>query len=317
MCVHGFPTSSWDWHRVWPELVARFRVVAMDMLGFGFSDKPPRHDYSIAEQADLHLALLGELGIERFGVLAHDYGDTVVQELLAREAGASVGGRSVGAESVGGGSAGGGSAGVEPRASESVGGASVGSGSAVDESVGGRSVDGAPPDGETRIRVEWVCFLNGGLFPEAIRPRPIQRALQGPLGPLVSRLISERRFRKSFSAVFGPETRPSPEQLADFWSIIRWNDGVRIAHRLSRYQAERRANRERWVGALVRAGAPIRFVVGALDPVSGAAMAARYREVVPDPDVVLLDDVGHYPQIEAPDRVLDAVLELARGRAET
>jgi pimeloyl-ACP methyl ester carboxylesterase len=34
-------------------------------------------------------------------------------------------------------------------------------------------------------------------------------------------------------------------------------------------------------------------------------LAERYRELVPDPDVVLLDDLGHYPQLEAPDRVVD------------
>ena len=34
-------------------------------------------------------------------------------------------------------------------------------------------------------------------------------------------------------------------------------------------------------------------------------MAARYRELVPHPDVVLLDGIGHYPQLEAPQRVLD------------
>ena len=82
--VHGFPTSSWDWHAVWPALEARFRVVALDMLGYGLSDKPAGHDYSIFEQADLQEALLGRLGIGACHVLAHDYGDTVVQELLAR-----------------------------------------------------------------------------------------------------------------------------------------------------------------------------------------------------------------------------------------
>jgi pimeloyl-ACP methyl ester carboxylesterase len=42
--------------------------------------------------------------------------------------------------------------------------------------------------------------------------------------------------------------------------------------------------------------------------VSGAHAAARYRELVPDPDVVALPDIGHYPQVEAPDAVLAAAL---------
>lgn len=33
LCLHGFPTSSWDWSRLWPELIPRFRVIAPDLLG--------------------------------------------------------------------------------------------------------------------------------------------------------------------------------------------------------------------------------------------------------------------------------------------
>jgi pimeloyl-ACP methyl ester carboxylesterase len=60
---------------------------------------------------------------------------------------------------------------------------------------------------------------------------------------------------------------------------------------------------------------PRRLICGAVDPVSGRHLAERYRELVPDPDVVLLDDVGHYPQLEAPDRVVDEY-EAFRARVE-
>lgn len=84
LLIHGFPTAAWDWHRVWEELGARFRVVAMDMLGFGISDKPDPYDYSILDQADWVESLVHALGITEAHVMAHDYGDTVAQELLAR-----------------------------------------------------------------------------------------------------------------------------------------------------------------------------------------------------------------------------------------
>ncbi|WP_281557687.1 alpha/beta hydrolase [Thalassomonas sp. RHCl1] len=82
--IHGFPTACWDWHKLWPELIKRYRVVCLDMIGFGFSDKPRDYNYSIFDQADLHQALWAYLGISRFHLMAHDYGDTVAQELLAR-----------------------------------------------------------------------------------------------------------------------------------------------------------------------------------------------------------------------------------------
>ena len=83
--IHGFPTSSWDWWKIWPDLNRHYRLIAPDMLGFGFSDKPAPHDYRIMEQADFCEALVGHLGLEQFHVLAHDYGDTVAQEMLARQ----------------------------------------------------------------------------------------------------------------------------------------------------------------------------------------------------------------------------------------
>jgi pimeloyl-ACP methyl ester carboxylesterase len=83
--IHGFPTSSWDWWKLWPTLNSHYRLVALDLLGFGFSAKPSPHTYSIMEQADLCEVLIGNLGLEPIHVLAHDYGDTVAQELLARQ----------------------------------------------------------------------------------------------------------------------------------------------------------------------------------------------------------------------------------------
>ncbi len=83
--IHGFPTSSWDWVKIWEGLSDNYRLIAMDMLGFGYSDKPQGHDYSILKQADFTEALIAELKLKQFHVLAHDYGDTVAQELLARQ----------------------------------------------------------------------------------------------------------------------------------------------------------------------------------------------------------------------------------------
>ncbi len=85
LLIHGFPTSSWDWAPMWSSLTEHYRVVAMDMLGFGYSDKPNKRNYTIHGQADLVEALVGDKQLGDFHVLAHDYGDTVAQELLARQ----------------------------------------------------------------------------------------------------------------------------------------------------------------------------------------------------------------------------------------
>ena len=72
--------------------------------------------------------------------------------------------------------------------------------------------------------------------------------------------------------------------------------------------------RDRWVAAMQRTTVPLRLVIGMADPVSGWRIARRYRELLPNADVVELPDIGHYPQVEAPSEVL-AALWAFMGRA--
>ena len=85
LLIHGFPSASWDWEGMWNELSKHYFLVTLDMLGFGLSDKPINATYKITEQADLYTQFLKCLNITDVHILAHDYGDTVAQELLARQ----------------------------------------------------------------------------------------------------------------------------------------------------------------------------------------------------------------------------------------
>jgi len=154
-----------------------------------------------------------------------------------------------------------------------------------------------------------VCFLNGGLFPEQHRARPIQKFGLTPLGFLLGMLMSRDKLRKSFDDIFGPLTKASEEEIDGHWALITENDGQKILHKLLQYIPERKANRARWVGALKTARAPMRLINGGADPVSGKHLYDYYLQEVPDADAVLFEDIGHYPQTEAPDKTAAAVLE--------
>ncbi|WP_354697983.1 Haloalkane dehalogenase [Paraconexibacter sp. AEG42_29] len=82
--LHGFPTSSWDWAPLHQALGAGRRDVTLDFLGFGASAKPRGHDYTLTEQADLVEAVWDAHGVTETALVAHDYGVSVAQELLAR-----------------------------------------------------------------------------------------------------------------------------------------------------------------------------------------------------------------------------------------
>jgi pimeloyl-ACP methyl ester carboxylesterase len=85
LLLHGYPSSSFDFRAVVPHLAGR-AWLTMDFLGFGLSDKPRPHSYSLLEQADLVQTVIREVGVTGpVAVLAHDMGTSVTTELLARD----------------------------------------------------------------------------------------------------------------------------------------------------------------------------------------------------------------------------------------
>lgn len=90
LVLHGFPSCSFDWRHVLPQLARRRRVLLLDFLGFGQSDKPDIR-YGIRLQANLAQQFVLGLGVREVSLLTHDMGDTVGGELLARSLEGSLG----------------------------------------------------------------------------------------------------------------------------------------------------------------------------------------------------------------------------------
>lgn len=245
LLIHGFPTSSFDWALLWPELANRFAVHCIDMLGFGLSDKPRNYGYSLKASANQWQAYVQSQGLTEVSILAHDYGDTVAQELLARQ-----------------------------------------------------------NEGTLPFKINKICLLNGGIFPEATYPILMQKLLLSKIGPLMARLSNYRSFSGSMRKIC---SRPlSNEMLEEHWQLLSRADGCLVLPKIIQYIRERRINRTRWVSAMQDANIPLCLINGVEDPISGATMVKRWRELLPSAPVVVLQDVGHYPQWEDPQRVLQA-----------
>ena len=248
--LHGFPSSSHDWAKVVPLLSGSRSVLLVDFLGFGASEKPPDHRYSLLEQADLVEALWRLEGVGSTTLVAHDYAVSVAQELLAR---------------------------------------------GIEDSL--------------EVEIEALHLLNGGLYPDLHRPQPVQSALLDPeQGPALSAMINEQLFVAGLAPTFA-EGYDAAADSAEIWSATSRNGGERIAHLLIRYITDREQNAERWTSALHSTGVPLSFIWGMLDPVSGAHMAERIREMLPSAPFLALHDVAHWPALEAPERVAHAMLK--------
>ena len=76
--IHGFASSTLVWNKVFLRLAdAGFRVIAVDMVGFGYSGKPRNGEYTIAGQAGLLMGLLDRLNIKRATLVGSSYGGAV------------------------------------------------------------------------------------------------------------------------------------------------------------------------------------------------------------------------------------------------
>lgn len=84
LLLHGYPSSSFDYRHVVPHLAGR-AWLTLDFLGFGLSDKPRPHRYSLLEQANLVQAVVAEFAPGPVVLVAHDMGTSVTTELLARD----------------------------------------------------------------------------------------------------------------------------------------------------------------------------------------------------------------------------------------
>jgi pimeloyl-ACP methyl ester carboxylesterase len=248
--LHGFPSSSYDW-RLLLDLETDHAALAPDFLGFGLSEKPRDHDYTLHWQADLVEELIRRRSDSRpIFLVAHDMGTSVATELMARDL-----------------------------------------------------------DGSLDMELAGALLLNGSMIQGAASPTLGQRILRSAVGPLFSRLSSERFFRQQFGSIFSPDHPLTDEEADDQWALIRAGGGRTLNHKTIRYMEERFRHAERWHGALANWPKPLAIAWGMLDPVATEAVLDAVLELRPAAEPTRFEDLGHYPQIEDSERVAGALRE--------
>jgi len=250
--LHGYPTSSHDYHRVLLDLAAHFRVIVHDHLGFGLSEKPRDYSYALYEQADFAVLLWQLLGVRSAHVFAHDYGTSVATELLARW-----------------------NRGFRP------------------------------------VPLASVTLCNGSVHIELARLRLIQKLLRNEtLGPLVARLSSQRVFNRNMRRLWHDPAKLSQADLDTMWELLTRDGGKAVLPGITQYLRDRVRYWHRWVGALQQSQLPLAFLWGAEDPITGREVAEVHHAEAPGSRLTVLDGVGHYPMLEAPERWTEALLAL-------
>jgi pimeloyl-ACP methyl ester carboxylesterase len=160
-----------------------------------------------------------------------------------------------------------------------------------------------------------VTLMNGSVHIDMANPTLGQRLLRSPLGNAFARLSSKRVFEQQMRGIFAPKHPPAQHELDAMWSLLTRADGQLRLPAIIGYMAERTRFRRRWIGALERLDVPLLVAWGELDPVAKLAIGERLARETPRADLTTWNDLGHYPQVEAPDRVAQAVADFI-ARAE-
>ena len=251
VCFHGFPTSSWDWHLLLPQLEKNYRVLVFDFPGYGLSGKSPDRDYSLGRQLDATQSLLKFLHIDEFHLLAHDMGNSVACELLYRR-----------------------------------------------------------EQGNYPFKLKSLTLLNGGIYMDMHQPLLTQRLLRTPiLGALTARFSSWQVFRRQYPKVYARPTQFDEAHYRSQWALMLNNEGRKVLHKIAGYMKERQRMGERWTGPLHRLDIPLKVIWGKQDPIAVYAIAQKLCRSNPAAQLFTLEDVGHYPQLEAPERVVDCLFQ--------
>lgn len=77
LMVHGQPTWSYLWRNIIPAIAENHRAIAIDLMGFGLSDKPAHRQYSFAEHSAVLRGFIEALELKTLTLVLHDWGGPI------------------------------------------------------------------------------------------------------------------------------------------------------------------------------------------------------------------------------------------------
>jgi pimeloyl-ACP methyl ester carboxylesterase len=162
--------------------------------------------------------------------------------------------------------------------------------------------------GGYRFALNSLTLLNGGIYMEMHRPLLTQRLLRTPVvGAAAARLTSWRMFKLQYPRVYANPQQFDEHHYQSQWSLLLNNGGRKTLHKIAGYMRERTRMGERWTGPLHRLDLPLKVIWGKEDPIAVYGIARKLCGLNRSAWLQTLEGVGHYPQLEAPERVLAAI----------
>jgi pimeloyl-ACP methyl ester carboxylesterase len=172
-------------------------------------------------------------------------------------------------------------------------------------------------EGSLSFKISHVVCVNGSTLMDLIVVQPIQKKMLALPDQAATEHADFAEFREGIRTTFGKEyaaTEGFEETLDIMAAQVFKADGDLIMPQMIRYLDERMRNYNRWAGTLMSFhSAPMSVYWGLQDPVALEKMANRIKALRPVTDVYKMPDVGHWPSIEVPDRIGNAIVNRLGG----
>ncbi|MFE3194285.1 alpha/beta fold hydrolase [Nocardia sp. NPDC059240] len=164
-------------------------------------------------------------------------------------------------------------------------------------------------DGTLSFTLKSALLFNASLVREQASLLVGQKLLLSRVGPVFARLVSEMSFRRSFGGIFSKAHPLTAEEAADQWALLRHNDGHRMLDKLIYYNHERVTppTSLRWHNALRSWPGRLELGWAELDPICTESVLQAVQKLRPEVELTRLPGLGHYPQLEDPERTYQLI----------
>lgn len=168
-------------------------------------------------------------------------------------------------------------------------------------------------EGDEPVKLLSATIGNGSMLIHMAKLRLIQKLLRNKIfGYAVAQFTNRRIFNYNMKKLWADIEKVNINDFDVLWKMLEFKNAFAIFHKVSRYTHERAERWDRWIGGLEKTDLFINLLWADKDPVAVIEMANTLQEKIPHNDLKVLNDIGHYPMLEAPKLYGQSVIKMIK-----